>query len=100
EPPGKSLWQDAFRSGLGRFAKRPDLAALVLVLTFGAFANAAGMVAPVLEFRDQLTSLSGVTGSPSPGWPSPFLITGFFYLFALFVLPSLMVGSSSFWSCS
>ena len=32
-----------------RYAKRPDLAALVLVLTFGAFANAAGMVAPVLR---------------------------------------------------
>ena len=36
---------------------RTDLAALVLVLVFGAFANAAGMVAPVLEWQDQLSSL-------------------------------------------
>jgi hypothetical protein len=98
EPPGKTLWHDSFRSGIGRFGQRPDLAALIVVLTFGAFANAAGMVAPVLEFRDQLTSLSGASRSPTPGWPSPILITGFFYLFSLFVLPTLMVGASSFWS--
>ena len=55
--PGKVLWHDSFRSGVGRFSKRPDLAALIVVLTFGAFANAAGMVGPVLEWRDQLASL-------------------------------------------
>ena len=66
-----------------------------MVLTFGAFANAAGMVAPVLEFRDQLASHSGAGRSPSPWWPSPILITSFFYLFALFVLPALMIGMSA-----
>ncbi len=33
-----------FRSGLGRLSERTDLAALTLLLVFGAFANAAGMV--------------------------------------------------------
>jgi cytochrome c oxidase assembly factor CtaG/ferredoxin len=45
--PGADLWNPQPRSSLGRWESRPDLAALVLVLTFGAFANAAGMVAPV-----------------------------------------------------
>ena len=47
--PGGDLIDDLPRSSVRRYAKRPDLAALVLVLTFGAFANAAGMVAPVLN---------------------------------------------------
>ena len=34
--PGKELWEDPVRSGIGRFWKRPDLALLVLVLVFGA----------------------------------------------------------------
>jgi cytochrome c oxidase assembly factor CtaG/polyferredoxin len=95
QPPGTTLWHDSFRSGLGRFAKRPDLAALIVVLTFGAFANAAGMVAPVLQFRDQLASRSGVSGLPGPAWPSPILVTSFLYLCTLFVLPALMIGMSA-----
>jgi cytochrome c oxidase assembly factor CtaG len=47
--PGNDLVEDVPRSSVGRYATRLDLAALVLVLTFGAFANAAGMVAPVLN---------------------------------------------------
>jgi cytochrome c oxidase assembly factor CtaG/polyferredoxin len=84
EPPGKELWHDPWRSGLGRFGKRPDLAALIVVLAFGAFANAAGMVAPVLAWQDRLASLL-----PRP---SSVLATGLFYVFGLLVLPGLMVG--------
>src|SRR5262249_57878829 len=94
EPPGKSLWHDTFRSGLGRFSKRPDLAALIVVLTFGAFANAAGMVAPILELRDQLTSPPGESGPHTPMWP-PILLTSLFYVLALLVLPVLLIGSSA-----
>jgi len=85
--PGKELWRDSFRSGIGRFAKRPDLAALVVVLVFGAFVNAAGMVAPVLEWRDQVAL--------SLGQRSPLLVTSLFYAFGLFVLPMLLAGSSA-----
>jgi hypothetical protein len=86
EPLGKSLCHDYFRSGVGRFSKRPDLAALIVVLTFGAFANAAGMVAPVLEFRDQLTSQAGESEPHAA-----VLITSFFYVLALLILPALLI---------
>ena len=45
--PGRTLGRDHFRSSIGRFAERTDLAALVLVLVFGAFLNAASMTLPV-----------------------------------------------------
>jgi hypothetical protein len=84
QPPGKALWRDPFRSGVGRFGRRPDLAALIVVLTFGAFVNAAGMVAPVLEWRDRLASLHRGL--------SPLLVTSLCYLLGLVVLPGLAVG--------
>jgi cytochrome c oxidase assembly factor CtaG len=87
EAPGRELWRDPFRSGIGRFGKRPDLAALVLVLAFGAFANAAGMVGPVLEWKDQMQAWLGQR--------APLLTTSVFYLFALLVLPLLTVGAAA-----
>src|SRR5262249_59188874 len=87
EPPGKSLWHDTFRSGLGRFSKRPDLAALIVVLAFGGFVNAAGMVAPVLEWRDEIASRLPQRSS--------LLVTSLSYVFSLLVLPVLMVGISA-----
>jgi cytochrome c oxidase assembly factor CtaG/ferredoxin len=85
--PGKELWHDPFRSGLGRFAQRVDLAALIVVLVFGAFVNAAGMVAPVLAWRDQVTSLFGAR--------SPLVVTSVAYILGLLVLPGLLVGISA-----
>jgi ferredoxin len=85
--PGKALWHDRFRSSLGRFSKRPDLAALVVVLTFGAFVNAAGMIAPVVKWRDELASLLGQR--------TPLAATSLFYGFGLVVLPVLLVGVSA-----
>lgn len=79
--PGADLWRDPQRSGIGRFSRRPDLAALVLVLVFGAFANAAGMVGPVVAWRERLGS---------PLWSATA-----FYLLALVALPALVVGSAA-----
>jgi cytochrome c oxidase assembly factor CtaG/ferredoxin len=44
--PGGELVSDASRSSLGRLSRRPDIAALALVLIAAAFASAAAMVAP------------------------------------------------------
>jgi cytochrome c oxidase assembly factor CtaG/polyferredoxin len=89
-PPARELWHDSLRSGLGRFSKRPDLAAIVVLLVFGAFLNAAGMVAPVLEWRDQMTLRLGQR--------SPLLVTSLIYIVGLFVLPGLCVGGAALFS--
>jgi cytochrome c oxidase assembly factor CtaG len=86
-PPGAELWQDRPRSGVGRFSRRPDLAALVVVLVFGAFANAAGMVGPVVEWQDRLALLAGIRSTVATATA--------FYLFALVVLPLLAVGGAA-----
>jgi cytochrome c oxidase assembly factor CtaG len=44
--PGRELIRDLPRSAIGRFADRPDLAALALVFVGAAFAAAFAMVAP------------------------------------------------------
>ncbi len=51
-----------WRGALGRLGGRVDIAALATLLTFGAFANALGMVGPVLEFEDRIAeAMGGVT---------------------------------------
>jgi hypothetical protein len=89
-PPLQDLWHEGPRSGIGRFSKRTDLAVLILVLVFGAFANAAGMVGPVRDWQDQLSPLLGQT--------SPLLVTSLFYLVAVVALPLLAVGSAAYLS--
>ena len=51
--PTAELWNDRQRSGVGRFGRRPDIAALIVVLVFGAFANAAA---------------TGLSGTPMPSY--------------------------------
>jgi hypothetical protein len=58
-----------------------------VVLAFGAFVNAAGMVAPVLEWQNQMTSLLRQR--------SPLLASSLFCVFGLLVLPVLLVGTAT-----
>ena len=46
-PPASELMTDPRRSGIGRFSRRNDLAALAVAFTFGALLNAFGMITPV-----------------------------------------------------
>src|SRR5262249_5269825 len=78
------------RSGIGRLNRRLDYAVLVILLVFGAFANAAGMTGPIVEFENQLKSFMG--------WTTTLLATTAFYLFAIVILPAacvLLAASSS-----
>jgi hypothetical protein len=59
--PGSELWIDPQRSGIGRFSKRPDLAWLAVLFTFGALLNAFGMVSPVYAVEAWLARLLGTT---------------------------------------
>jgi cytochrome c oxidase assembly factor CtaG/polyferredoxin len=85
--PGNGLWRDPLRSGLGRFSRRPDLAALIVVLVFGAFVNAAGMVGPVLEWEDRVAFQAGLA--------SRFCAKTAIYASGLLLLPAFLVGASA-----
>ena len=82
--PGHTLAQDHFRSSIGRFAERTDLAALVLVLVFGAFVNAASMTLPV----ENALSFSRLT-LDLISRPAILLL---FFSVALGVLPLVTIG--------
>ncbi|MGA8029471.1 MAG: cytochrome c oxidase assembly protein, partial [Bryobacteraceae bacterium] len=47
-PPAGTLIGDPYRSSIGRLSKRTDLAVVALLIVFGGFVNAAGMVDPVM----------------------------------------------------
>lgn len=49
--PASTLTVDPYRSSIGRLSKRTDFAALALLIVFGAFVNAAGMVSPVMMWE-------------------------------------------------
>ncbi|QDT75598.1 cytochrome c oxidase assembly protein [Lacipirellula limnantheis] len=88
--PAATLWSDRFRAGVGRLSARPDVAALALVLVFGAFANAAGMVAPVLNWQDKLRATAGSA--------SPLAMTTLFYALAIVALPTITVFLAAYFS--
>jgi Fe-S-cluster-containing hydrogenase component 2 len=90
--PGSALWHDRTRSGLGRLSRRPDLAALAAVLVFAAFANAAGMTAPVVQWQDRWTAALGLA--------SPRLVITLFYACTLLVLPAAVIGLAAWLSRS
>ena len=86
--PGRDLWNEADHSGVGRLKDRPDLAALVLVLVFAAFANAGGMTAPVQAWQGGLASRVGLCG--------PLAITMVYYCVVLVFAPLIAFGLAGF----
>ena len=63
--PARDLARDPHRSSLRRLSERPDIAALALLIVFGAFANAAGMVEPVVAWQRAAATRLGLTST----WP-------------------------------
>jgi hypothetical protein len=82
--PGAELVADTPRSGVGRIHRRKDLAALVLVFTFGALLNAFGMVSPVYALEAWLSRVMGTTRR------APVL--GVLFVAALVVEPAVLLG--------
>jgi len=82
--PGSELLSDPLRSGIGYFSHRKDLAALVLVFTFGALLNAFGMVSPVYAVENWLGQLLHVSHE------SPVL--GIIFTTFLVIEPILLLG--------
>ena len=85
--PGGELLTDPLRSGIGYFSKRKDLAALVLIFTFGALLNAFGMVSPVYAVENWLGRLLHVS--------SELPVLGIVFTTFLIVEPLLLLGFAS-----
>ncbi len=88
--PGAELWVEGSRSGLGRIHERRDLAALVLVFTFGALLNAFGMVSPVYAVQAWLSRVLGTTQR------APIL--ALLFVAALVTEPVLLLGLAALWT--
>ena len=62
--PAATVIEDPYRSSLGKLSKRTDYAALALLIVFGAFVNAAGMIGPVMTWEHHWHARLGVHGMP------------------------------------
>jgi ferredoxin len=71
--PTAELWNDPFRSGIGRFSQRFDLAGLVVLFCFAGLVNAFAMVGPGFALQERLAA-SLATASRAPGLAAVFLI--------------------------
>jgi cytochrome c oxidase assembly factor CtaG len=90
--PGRDLWREPPRSGVGAFGQRLDLAVLVILLVFGAFTNAAGMIGPVVDGQTRLQA--------ALGWTSSLPLTTAYYLLGLVILPASAVVATAMLSRS
>ncbi|QDU66520.1 4Fe-4S binding protein [Engelhardtia mirabilis] len=82
--PADELAVDPVRSGIGRISRRNDLAALVVLFSFGALLNAFGMVSPVYAFQRWLAE--------SLGTQSEFLVLAILFALGLALVPALAIG--------
>ncbi len=62
--PGAELAHDLRRSGIGHLSERFDVALLIMVLTFGAFMQAFGMIPPVYRLEAWLAGSLGMATEP------------------------------------
>jgi ferredoxin len=85
--PGAELLEVRRRSGIGRLARRPDLAALAILFTFGALLNAFAMTAPVARVERRLAAAMS-TASEAP-------VLGAVFLAALVVLPLVLLTAAA-----
>jgi ferredoxin len=85
--PGAELVDGRRRSGIGRLAARPDIAALAVLFTFGALLNAFAMVSPVYAVEQWLARVMRVSAE------APVLLLVF--IVALGLIPAgLLMGAA------
>ena len=85
--PGAELADTSRRSGIGRFSRRWDIAALVVVFTFGSLMNALGMVAPIRGIEAWMARAMGAR-SEAP-------VLAVLFLAVLGGLPVLLLGGAA-----
>jgi polyferredoxin len=82
--PASELMTDPMRSGIGRFSRRKDLAALAIAFTFGALLNAFGMISPVYRLESWLAAALHV--------PHLAPILALLFVVFLVVAPAVLLG--------
>jgi cytochrome c oxidase assembly factor CtaG len=82
--PTSDLWYDRYRSSIGRLSRRPDIALLILLLVFGAFLNAAGMLQSVSTWEKRLLD--------SFSLHSLRIMLAILFVFFLLILPAFLAG--------
>jgi hypothetical protein len=85
--PGDELSEGGRRSGIGRLTRRPDLAALAVLFTFGALLNAFAMTSPAHHVEMWVRSITGFRADA--------YVLGTIFVFALVLLPLALVGGAS-----
>jgi polyferredoxin len=85
--PGVELLDTRRRSGIGRLADRPDIAALAVIFTFAALINAFAMTRPAFVLEQRLASALHVT--------SEAVVLALVFACALIVLPAILLGSAA-----
>lgn len=85
--PASELMVDTMRSGIGFFSRRKDMAALIIVFTFGALLNAFGMVSPVYIVEQWLGNLLHSNDKTT--------VLGAIFVFFLVVEPILLLGGAA-----
>jgi hypothetical protein len=83
--PASQLIPNRSRKSFGRLARRPDVAALALLLVFGAFVNAAGMIAPVMDLEQRVQNQFGLS--------SPLLVITVLLAVGLLIAPATIAVS-------
>jgi ferredoxin len=85
--PGLELVDGRRRSGIGRLARRWDIAALVVLFVFGGLLNAFAMTTPAFVIEQWLIRALGA-GSEAPALGALFVV-------ALGLIPLMVVGSAA-----
>ena len=81
--PAQILIEDRRGSdGIGRLMRRPDVAALALILVFGAFVNAAGMTEPVMMWMHSFHARLGFS--------SMVPIVSMLYAIGVLIIPGIL----------
>jgi hypothetical protein len=81
--PGLELLDLRRRSGIGRLAQRPDIAALAIAFTFAALVNAFAMTGPAVAFERWLSGALHVSSEAVP--------LGVVFAMALIVMPAVLL---------
>lgn len=85
--PGAELLELRRRSGIGRLAERPDIAALAVVFTFAALINAFAMTRPAFALEQRLASTFHLTSEAA--------VLALVFACALVVVPAILLGSAA-----